>query len=120
MPDWDTILDISARCYELTGLGYIGVDIVLDRDLGPLVLELNARPGLAIQIANRQGLLRRLKICEERADFTAPAAQRIEFAKQEFRHPVGPVDRAGAIVRRVVAAERRRWERSKSRRARAR
>jgi hypothetical protein len=53
------------------------------------VLELNARPGLAIQIANRQGLLRRLKICEERANFAAPAAQRIEFAKQEFRHPVG-------------------------------
>jgi alpha-L-glutamate ligase-like protein len=88
VPDWDTILDIAARSYELTGLGYIGVDVVLDRDLGPLVLELNARPGLAIQIANRQGLLRRLKICEERADFTAPAARRIEFAKQEFRHPV--------------------------------
>ena len=91
IPDWDTILDISARCYELTGLGYIGVDIVLDRDLGPLVLELNARPGLAIQIANRQGLLRRLRICEQRADFTASAAKRIEFAKLEFRHPVGPL-----------------------------
>jgi alpha-L-glutamate ligase-like protein len=89
IPDWDVILDISARCFELTGLGYIGVDIVLDRDLGPLVLELNARPGLAIQIANRQGLLRRLRICEERADFGAPAATRVEFAKREFRHPVG-------------------------------
>lgn len=91
IPDWDTILDISSRCYELTGLGYIGVDIVLDRDLGPLVLELNARPGLAIQIANRQGLLRRLRICEQRADFSASPTQRIEFAKQEFRHPVGPI-----------------------------
>lgn len=91
IPDWDTILDISARCYELTGMGYIGVDIVLDRDLGPLVLELNARPGLAIQIANRQGLLRRLKICDEKADFTASVAQRIAFAQQEFRHPVGAV-----------------------------
>ena len=89
IPDWETILDISARCFELTGLGYIGVDIVLDRDLGPLVLELNARPGLAIQIANRQGLLRRLRICEDHADFSAPPAQRIEFAKREFRHPVG-------------------------------
>lgn len=91
IPDWDTILDISARCYELTGLGYIGVDVVLDRDLGPLVLELNARPGLAIQIANRQGLLRRLQICERRTDFAATPAQRIEFAKHEFRHPVGPL-----------------------------
>jgi alpha-L-glutamate ligase-like protein len=90
IPDWDVILDIAARCYELTGLGYIGVDVVLDRDLGPLVLELNARPGLAIQIANRQGLLRRLAICEDRADFGAQAAARIEFAKREFRHPVAP------------------------------
>jgi alpha-L-glutamate ligase-like protein len=91
VPGWDRILDIAARCYELTGLGYIGVDIVLDRDLGPLVLELNARPGLAIQIANRQGLLRRLEICEARADFDAPPAQRVNFAKQQFRHPVGPL-----------------------------
>ena len=89
IPDWDTMLDISARCYELTGLGYIGVDIVLDRDRGPLILELNARPGLAIQIANRQGLLRRLQICEQRADFNADAARRVEFAKKEFKHPVG-------------------------------
>jgi alpha-L-glutamate ligase-like protein len=91
IPDWDTILDIAARCYELTGLGYIGVDIVLDRDRGPLVLELNARPGLAIQIANRQGLLRRLQICEQRADFSAAAAERVNFAKTQFSHPVGRV-----------------------------
>src|SRR5262245_42020953 len=90
VPDWDTILDIAARCYELTGLGYIGVDVVLDRDLGPLVLELNARPGLAIQIANGQGLLRRLELCQERADFSAPPPQRIAFAKQAFAHPVAP------------------------------
>jgi alpha-L-glutamate ligase-like protein len=89
IPDWDTLLDISARCYELTGLGYIGVDIVLDRELGPLVLELNARPGLAIQIANRQGLLRRLQIAERDADFNAPARERWEFAKRAFAHPVG-------------------------------
>jgi alpha-L-glutamate ligase-like protein len=91
IPDWDTMLDISARCFELTGMGYIGVDLVLDRDLGPLVLELNVRPGLAIQIANQQGLLRRLEICEQQADFAALPAARIAFAKQHFAHPVGPV-----------------------------
>jgi alpha-L-glutamate ligase-like protein len=89
IPGWDTMLDIAARCYELTGLGYIGVDIVLDRDRGPLILELNARPGLAIQIANRQGLLRRLQICEQRADFDAGPAERVAFARREFKHPVG-------------------------------
>jgi alpha-L-glutamate ligase-like protein len=99
IPDWDTILDISARCYEITGLGYIGVDVVLDRDRGPLVLELNARPGLAIQIANRQGLLRRLQICEQRANFSVDAAARIHFAKREFQHPVGPI-----IDPKVIAA----------------
>jgi alpha-L-glutamate ligase-like protein len=98
VPDWETILDISSRCFEITGLGYIGVDIVLDRDRGPLVLELNARPGLAIQIANRQGLLRRLQICEQRANFNASSAARIEFAKREFRHPVGPIIDPGQVM----------------------
>ena len=98
IPDWDRILDIATRCYELTGMGYIGVDIVLDKDLGPLVLELNARPGLAIQIANQQGLLRRLSICEENADFSAAIAGRIEFSKQHFKHPVGPIIAPGEFV----------------------
>jgi len=37
---------------------------VLDAALGPVVLEANARPGLAIQIANRCGLLPRLKLID--------------------------------------------------------
>ena len=56
IPSWEHVLNLAARCYELTGLGYLGVDIVLDRIRGPLILELNARPGLNIQIANRVGL----------------------------------------------------------------
>ncbi len=55
-PFWDDILLMAAKSYEVTGLGYIGVDVVLDRDKGPLLLELNARPGISIQIANRKGL----------------------------------------------------------------
>lgn len=56
IPEWRSLLTLAARCFELAPLGYLGVDIVLDRALGPLVLELNARPGLAIQLANRRGL----------------------------------------------------------------
>ncbi len=59
IPRWDYLLTLAARGYELTGLGYIGVDIVLDRQFGPLILELNARPGLNIQICNRAGLRHR-------------------------------------------------------------
>lgn len=56
IPQWETMLNIAARCYDAIPLGYLGVDLVLDAELGPLVLELNARPGLTIQLANRQGL----------------------------------------------------------------
>jgi hypothetical protein len=43
------------------GLAYLGVDIVLDAARGPVVLEANARPGLAIQTANTEGLLHSLR-----------------------------------------------------------
>ncbi|CAM2846617.1 alpha-L-glutamate ligase-like protein [Legionella worsleiensis] len=66
VPYWNKILEIASSCYDLTGLGYLGVDIVLDKDHGPLMLELNARPGLNIQIANREGGLNRYRIIEHR------------------------------------------------------
>ncbi len=64
IPHWESLLALAARCYELTGLGYLGVDIVLDRHLGPLILELNARPGLNIQLACATGLAPRLDFVE--------------------------------------------------------
>jgi alpha-L-glutamate ligase-like protein len=56
VPAWDAVLAIAARCYDAIPLGYLGVDVVLDAVRGPLVLELNARPGLNIQLANARGL----------------------------------------------------------------
>lgn len=61
VPEWPTILAMARRVSPAIGLGYLGVDIVLDQRYGPLLLEANARPGLAIQIANGQGLLPRLR-----------------------------------------------------------
>lgn len=61
MPSWDEILEIAIKCSIESGLGYVGVDIALDREKGPMVFELNARPGLAIQIANMAGLRERLE-----------------------------------------------------------
>ncbi|MBL4851709.1 MAG: alpha-L-glutamate ligase-like protein [Gammaproteobacteria bacterium] len=60
IPHWDTIMKLAIRCADTVGLGYLGVDIVMDRDMGPLMLELNARPGLNVQIANQTGLLNNL------------------------------------------------------------
>ena len=61
VPRWQELLHLSARCQAASGLGYMGVDVVLDRTHGPQVLELNARPGLAIQVANGQGMLPRVE-----------------------------------------------------------
>ena len=85
IPNWENLLEIAARSYELTGLGYQGVDIVLDKNRGALVLELNARPGLNIQIANNDGLLRRLKIVEEEGKSLKSIEERIAFAQKHFR-----------------------------------
>jgi alpha-L-glutamate ligase-like protein len=88
MPAWSRILEMAASCFEMTGLGYLGVDIVVDRDLGPLILELNARPGLAIQIANGHGLHHRLVSIEalEEGDLAVP--QRLEFCREQFQSDV--------------------------------
>lgn len=84
IPSWDTLLELAARSLELTGLGYLGIDIVLDRDLGPLILELNARPGLNIQLANRAGLRSRLDAVLARRAGLASVAERVAFAKKAF------------------------------------
>jgi len=84
IPNWDVLLDISARCFDLTGLGYQGIDIVLDKAKGPMILELNARPGLAIQIANRAGLRLRLEHVKRHVASFTTVAQRIAFARAEF------------------------------------
>lgn len=91
LPFWDGFISLATRCYELTGLGYLGVDMVLDKDLGPLMLELNARPGLNIQIANDVGLAARCKTVEkeiarlERVGvMQALPEQRLAFCQREF------------------------------------
>jgi len=86
VPNWSRLLDIASRCYELTGLGYQGVDLVLDKDHGPLLLELNARPGLQIQIANRAGLLPRLRAVEANIASLKTPAERVRYAQENFGH----------------------------------
>jgi alpha-L-glutamate ligase-like protein len=61
VPYWPKVLEMSRLVAESVGLGYVGVDVVVDAEDGPLLLEANARPGLAIQIANGQGLVPRLR-----------------------------------------------------------
>jgi alpha-L-glutamate ligase-like protein len=79
VPVWDEIVLLAARSYEAIPLGYCGVDIVVDAGLGPSILELNARPGLAIQLANRQGLRPLLQELARRAPEKLTASDRREL-----------------------------------------
>jgi hypothetical protein len=58
--------------------------MVIDRDLGPMILEMNARPGLNIQIANCTGLTSRIACIEEIFDPDATPEQRARIARREF------------------------------------
>jgi alpha-L-glutamate ligase-like protein len=64
IPYWDQILELAINAQKASGLGFLGADVAIDREQGPVFLELNARPGLSIQIANLEGLLSRLNRVE--------------------------------------------------------
>lgn len=84
VPHWDRILEIAARGYEMTGLGYLGADVVIDRSHGPVLLELNARPGLAIQLANQDGLRHRLMQAEAAWRPGLGVPERVALARSLF------------------------------------
>jgi alpha-L-glutamate ligase-like protein len=65
IPGWTMVLETAVRAQIASGLGYAGVDIVIHPEKGPMVLELNAQPGLQIQLANMEGLKKRLERVED-------------------------------------------------------
>jgi alpha-L-glutamate ligase-like protein len=85
VPCWDDLLTTAALAFVMTGLGYIGVDLIIDADRGPLLLELNARPGLQIQMANESGLLTRLESVDRaRPESLSGPDSAAAWAKQQF------------------------------------
>ena len=84
VPHWMKLLNLAASCYEMSGLGYIGTDMVLDKLRGPMLLELNARPGLSIQIANAAGLLPRLRQIEKMGKVQMNVDERVAYAMEHF------------------------------------
>ena len=60
IPEWDKILELAVKAQRAVRSDFIGADISIDRDRGPIILELNARPGLSIQNANNAPLKERL------------------------------------------------------------
>ncbi len=108
IPDWKGMLTLAARCYEVTRLGYMGCDMVIDETKGPLLLEMNARPGLSIQIANNQGLVPRLKHVEQLEDYYVTVEDRVDYAMANFTRFPAEVRRAqlanGAPVENAISS----------------
>lgn len=77
IPYWNDILNLAVKTQEISGLGYLGVDVAIDKENGPIILELNARPGLSIQIANLAGLKERLERVSELKIKTAKKGIRV-------------------------------------------
>jgi alpha-L-glutamate ligase-like protein/uncharacterized protein (TIGR02421 family) len=86
IPFWDDILMIAIRAQLVTNLGYLAADIALDKTHGPILLEINARAGLNVQIANLSPLRRRLERIEGLKVTTPEKGLRI--AKDVFGHMI--------------------------------
>jgi len=81
LPYWDEVLSIAARCADAVPLGYLGIDLAVDEESGPGVLELNVRPGLSIQIANRHGLRPLIAGVERSALTGLSASERVQLGR---------------------------------------
>jgi len=81
IPRFDECMENAVRSADAIGLGYVGVDIVVDQRHGPQVLEVNARPGLSIQLANRRGLRGRLDAVDAEGELPTSIARRIALAR---------------------------------------
>ena len=60
IPHWPEIMDIAQRAAAAVPLKYLGVDVGVS-DHGPVMIEINVRPGLQIQNANLVGLRGRMR-----------------------------------------------------------
>ncbi|MCB0356673.1 MAG: hypothetical protein KDD40_06680 [Bdellovibrionales bacterium] len=86
MPHWTAILELAARSSEMARIGYLGVDIVVDLNKGPLLLEMNARPGLSIQLANQQGLKSVINKVLKEAPKNLNYKDRVLWSQNELYH----------------------------------
>ncbi|MDH5737495.1 MAG: hypothetical protein OEZ23_04260, partial [Gammaproteobacteria bacterium] len=55
IPNWQRILEVARAAQQEIPLGYTGIDIADDVTQGPVVVEINARPGLEIQNVHGYG-----------------------------------------------------------------
>lgn len=84
IPYWQETLMLATECSNLVSIGYLGIDIVIHPVLGPQLLEMNARPGLSIQLANKAGLIPRLNQLKHLKPEEMTSAERVALSQQLF------------------------------------
>lgn len=104
IPKWTLVLEMAVQCQLATELGYLGVDIVLHPEKGPMVLELNYLPGLQIQLANMAGLKKRLQRVEDLR--VRDAEHGVKIAKALFASSFADRVRAEEGVKTLKNVER--------------
>ncbi|NNL66754.1 MAG: alpha-L-glutamate ligase-like protein [Myxococcales bacterium] len=82
VPQFDVLLHAALLATDQTELGYVGADLVTDAARGPVVLELNARPGLAVQLANGAGLRPRLDAVDRHLEKDMPLEERLQLGRR--------------------------------------
>lgn len=55
VPYWSQLLRLCEEISEVIPMGYLGIDIAMSED-GPIILEVNARPGIEIQNISHEGM----------------------------------------------------------------
>jgi len=103
IPKWTSILEMAVTCSEVSKLGYVGADIVLHPEKGPMVLELNYQPGLQIQLSNVAGLKKRLERVEDLE--VKDAEHGVKIAKALFASSFADRVRAEGGVKTVKSVE---------------
>jgi len=86
MPDWDYFLLIASRVQQITNLGFAAIDLTIDKNMGPVLLEINARAGLAVQLANLAPLRKRLERIE--GIKVASPEKGVRIAQDIFGHKI--------------------------------
>jgi len=103
IPQWNRILEMSVDSQVVSKLGYVGVDIVIHPEKGPMVMELNSSPGIQIQLANMAGLRKRLDRVEDLE--VRNASHGVEIAKALFSDKYGDRRKAEEGIKTLKAVE---------------
>lgn len=101
IPFWNRVLETAVKIqFKRSGLAYFGVDILIDKEKGPMVIEINDQPGLSIQIANMEGLKKRLERVEGLDIDTVEKGVKVarELFAAKFSKKVGPIGEDKQVV----------------------